>query len=136
MRIPEDERGVVVDWLLKLVLMLAILGVVVYDAGSIIVNHFTLDTAANDTANAISLAISGRPFPPNQNELLLEVKQLVASGETGADTARVVPNGTFIDTSGVVHIMLRRTADTIVVEQIEAFRDWGKATADGRAASN
>jgi hypothetical protein len=136
MRILQDERGVVFDWLLKLVLFLAILGVVGYDAGSIVVNHFTLDSAANDTANAISLAISERPFPPNQNELLLQVKQLVASGETGATTARVVPNGTFIDSSGVVHIALRRSADTIVIDQIAAFRDWAKATADGRAASN
>ena len=136
MRITQDERGIIVSWLLKLALMLAILGVVVYDGGSIVVNHFTLDTAAHDTANAISLAISERPFPPNQNELLIEVKRLVSSGETGAATARVIPNGTFIDSSGVVHITLRRRADTIVIDQIAAIRDWAKATADGRAASN
>ena len=136
MRIPRDERGVVFDWLLKLVLFLAILGVVLFDTGSIAVNHVTLDSAANDTANAISLAISQRSRPPNQNELLLEATQLVASGETGAATAEVIPEGTFVDTSGVVHITLRRRADTIVVEQITVIRDWALATADGRAASN
>jgi hypothetical protein len=135
-RIVRDERGIVIDWLLKLVVMLAVLGVVGYDAGSIAVNYFTLDSAANDTANAVSLAISQRPVPPNQGQLILEVEQLVTSGETGATTARVVEKGTFIDSSGVIHIELRRTADTIVVSQIPAIRDWAKSTADGRAASN
>jgi hypothetical protein len=136
MRVLRDERGVVFDWLLKLVLFLAISGVVLYDAGSIVVNHFTLDAAANDTANAISLSIAQRARSPNQNELLLLARQLVASGETGAPMAEVVPEGTFIDTSRVIHIALRRRADTIIVEQIEVFRDWALATADGRAASN
>jgi hypothetical protein len=136
MRFVEDERGVVIDWLLKLVLFLAVLGVVGYDAGSIAVNHFTLDSAANDTANAVSLAISERPFPPNQNQLWLDVKQLVASGETGAGTARVVEEGTFVDSFGIVHVTLRRKADTLIVKHIPAFSGWAKATADGRAASN
>jgi hypothetical protein len=136
MRIAEDERGVVIDWLLKLVLFLGVLGVVGYDAASIGVNYFTLDSAANDTANAVSLAISQAPYEPNQPQLILDVKELVASGETGAGDARVVEKETFIDSFGVVHIALRRKANTIIVTHIPAFRGWAKATADGRAASN
>src|SRR5687768_8523579 len=117
MRLLRDQRGIVISWLVKITLFLAIVGVFVFDAGSILVNVFTLDSAADDTAIALSLVITDDPFGRSDQVVFEQAQSLVASDDTLAGDARVIQNGTFVDEQGVVHVKLRRVADTLVVEQ-------------------
>lgn len=133
----RDERGIVADWLVKIVIGLAVFGVIAYDAGSILVNHFTLDSSSNDIAVGVSTDI-GAASRANQytpDEVWRLAKARVEHEEEGVEGARVAKEGTFIDETGVVHIRLRRTADTLIVRRIGAIEDWARATADGQAGT-
>lgn len=135
MPFAHDERGVIINWLVKIVLMLAVLGVIVFDIGSIAVNTFTLDSAADDAAIALSLAIETDQFGTNDAQVVQAAEQLIASDTTLAGDARVIASRTHVDENGVIHIALRRAADTLVVDQIEALRKWGIAKAEGSAST-
>lgn len=133
----RDERGIVADWLIKIVIGLAVFGVIAYDAGSILVNHFTLDSSADDIAVGVSTDI-GAASRANQytpDEVWRLAKARVEDEEEGVKGARVAKEGTFIDETGVVHIRLRRTADTLIVRRIGAIEDWARATTDGQAGT-
>ena len=136
MSIARDERGVIVNWLVKLVLGLAVLGVIVFDFGSIAVNYFTLDSAADDAAVALSLAIETDDFGTNDAQVVQAAETLIASDDSLAGDARVIVRRTHVDEDGVIHITLRRAADTLLVDQIDAIRQWGVATAEGSASTN
>ena len=133
----RTERGIVASWLAKIVIGMAIFGVIAYDAGSIMVNFFTLDSAADDLAIAVSLEVGNRGNATNftDPEIYDLAQDLVASPENGVEGAKVLRNGTSIDEEGVVHIKLRREADSLVVKRIGAIEDWAKATAEGSSGT-
>lgn len=131
-----DQRGVAVTSLLKTVLFVAIVGTVLFDGVSILVNHFTLDSAANQTAISVSLAVGSTP--PGQftdEEIFLLARAEVRDPEDGVSGARVVREGTEIDDVGIVHITLRRETGTILVSRIGPIEHWGVATATGQAGT-
>ena len=133
----RDERGIVADWLVKLVIGFAIFGVIAFDAGSILVNYFTLDSGADDVAIAVSTTVgtSSSASQYTDQEIRDLAKNEVNAEDGGVDGARVSKDGTEIDDAGVVHIRLRRVADTLVVKRIGAIAKWARATADGQAGT-
>ncbi|MDQ5816260.1 MAG: hypothetical protein M3516_08210, partial [Actinomycetota bacterium] len=66
-----DERGVVIDWLAKMILILAILGVLAFEAGALAVNYFGLDSKANEIALEIATDIQDGALPET-NDLVIE----------------------------------------------------------------
>lgn len=133
----SDQRGIVADWLVKLVIGFAIFGVIAYDAGSILVNYFTLDSGADDMAIAVSTTVGAASTASQytDDEIWRLAKTEVESEDVGVAGARVVRVGTAIDDTGVVTIRLRRVADTLIVRRIGAIEKWARATADGQAGT-
>lgn len=137
MRIRE-QRGIVADWLVKLVIGFAIFGVIAFDAGSILVNYFTLDSGADDVAKSLSVTVAGtagQSISVTDNEVFLMAQEEVGADEGGVDDAKVLRKGTNIDDAGVIHVQLRRTASTLIVKRIGAIAKWARATADGQAGT-
>jgi hypothetical protein len=127
MQLRGDERGLITNWLFRLVVGFAVIAVVIFDAGSIMVNFFTLDSTADEIAQKLSLDVTDASrFRPR--ELELQAEELVH--EAGA---RLLAFS--VDDQGVVRVKLRRRADTLVVGRIDLIKDWGRATAEGRAGS-
>lgn len=122
-----DERGLIFSWLAKLVLGFAIVAVVIFDAGAILVNFFTLDSTADEIAVSITTETTGQRL---DERLFLERAQPLAD-EAGARLVAVEfdPNGK------VVKITLRRKADTLVVGRISWIKNWARATAEGQSGT-
>ncbi len=133
----RDERGIIGDFFLKVILGLGIFAVVAYDAGSILVNYFTLDSGADDVAVVVSTSVgtSGNAAQYTDEEILQLAKAQVNSEDGGVKDARVLREGTMIDDAGIVHIRLRRVADTLIVSRIGPIARWARATADGQAGT-
>jgi len=133
----SDQRGIVADWLVKLVIGFAIFGVIAFEGGSILVNYFTLDSGADEVAVGVSITVGASGTASDYTDQ--EIRQLalaeVNAEEGGVDGARVLKVGTDIDDTGVVHIRLRRIADTLIVKRIGAIAKWARATADGQAGT-
>ena len=137
----RNERGVVVSWLVKMLLGLAIGGVIIFDAGSIAMNFFGLDSAADEVANQIATDVAtgstqasdlnalktcGRK--PSSQPLCQELQNKVKQHD--AKLLKVT-----VDLENNLKIRMRRTASTLVVSRIGFIEDWGTATAEGRAST-
>ena len=119
----SDERGGIVKWLLVLV----VLGVILFDAGSIIFNIFSIDAAADDIAVEVT---TGGSFDAVSNQFALKAK---AAELAKAKDAKLVSFS--VGTDGIVRLKLKRKANTLVVGRIDAISDWAKATGEGQAST-
>jgi hypothetical protein len=136
MTLHRNEQGIIADWLVKLVIGMALFGVILFDVGAILVNFFTLDSAADDVAVAVSTDVgAGEDNQFTDQEIFKMVKEVIASPDNGVQDARVLRRGTGIDDEGTITIRLRRVADTLVVGRIGAIEEWAKATTNGRAGT-
>jgi hypothetical protein len=129
MRVFRNERGLVVSWLVRIFLGMAVATVVLFDAGSIVVNHIGLEQAAEDIAQALATSEFSTGPTLDLTEFRAEAERLAADSDARLGRAT-------IDREGVVHITLRRTADpTIIVGRVDAIKDWARATAKAEAAT-
>lgn len=127
MRVVSDERGFIVSWLAKLAIGFVLTAVVLFDAGSIGVNFFTLDSTADDIAVALSVDI-GPGQNPTPDQLRTTARALAK--EAGARLVSVD-----LSPEGSVVVVIRRRADTLLVSRIGPLKDWALSTAEGRAGT-
>jgi hypothetical protein len=129
----RDESGLIVSWLVRIVVVLALVGVVLFDAGAIAVNFFTLDGTADEVALAVSSDIATGAIPVPNLECTRRSTQPACRAvyEVGrAEDVRIVSAS--FDQEGVFHVELKRTADTLIVGRIGPIEDWATATATAR----
>lgn len=119
----RNERGVIGDWLIKVALVLAVIGVIVFDIGAIAVNSFGLNSTATDIANEIA---------PAPGEVLTQQSVEREAAELAANAGARVVKVTFDRPNNRVSIRIRRRADTLVVGRIGPLEDWTRATAEAR----
>jgi hypothetical protein len=124
-----DERGIIADWLFKTVLVFVIVGVLMYEGGSILVNFFTLDSKADEIVVEITNSLTSNEMQGNARAIEDEAERLAE--EAGVRLVKVNVNA-----DGTLHVRLKRTADTLVVSRIGAIEGWAKATADARGSTS
>ena len=135
MKRVTDESGIIVSWLVRLAILLAVIGVVGFDLGSIVVNNVTLSSTAEEIAIAVSIEVSentGGLFPDTRI-YDMAVAEMEAEG---IENVRVLRKGTELDEEKNVHIRLRRRAETLVADLIGPLEKYTVATAAGQAGTN
>ncbi len=137
MKVLRDESGIVVSWLVKLVVGLGLAGLLLFDAGSIAVNFFGLDSTARDIAIAVSTTVVNDPATRSGvisctrgSTLPMCVQARELAREANARLAKAE-----LDPEGIVRIKLKRTASTLLVSRIGPIKDWAKATAEGQSGT-
>ncbi|MDQ3984994.1 MAG: hypothetical protein M3280_00615 [Actinomycetota bacterium] len=137
-----NDSGVVLNWLVKLILGLAIGGVVLFDAGSIVVNFFGLDSDADEVANLVATDIAGGNLPESDLNAIEQCPKNPSLNDTCRQLHRRARKKSaklteaHVDAKGNLKITLERTADTLIVEKIGPIEDWGEQSAEGRASIN
>ena len=133
----RDEQGVVVAWLVRLVLGLAVAGVILFDAAALVINYFGLDSAADEMAVAVATDVER--LAPGQ-VINCDVKNAV--GPPFCMTAHELANeheATLLEASrdpeGQITVRLRRTAETLIVQRVGFLKKYGVAKAQGLAGS-
>ena len=124
-KLMRDERGLIVGWFGKMLVGFIILGVAIYDGGSIMVNFFTLDSRADEIAVELTTGVT----PGSLSLSSIEPRAREAARESGARLISVTIEG------NIVHVTLRRKASTLLVGRIGPIEDWTRATADGQAGT-
>lgn len=131
----RGESGIVFAWLARVVIGLALLGVVLFDVGAIAVNFFSLDSATDEVALEVVTRVgSGADVIPNRECTRRAVDatcRAVYDVARGKDLRIVSAR---FDQEGVFHVEARRTADTLIVGRIGAIEDWATAKASAQAA--
>jgi hypothetical protein len=128
MRTIGNDRGAVrLVTLSRLVVILAILGVIGYDGFSIMSSHVATENDAQTAAYAASQAWHNTP------NIDLAYEAAVDSLAGKDDT--VLTQDFTVDPDGTVHLLVRHTAHTLVVQRIGALKHLGVTTEHGDANS-
>ena len=122
------ERGsIVIGWLGKIVVVLAVMGVALFDGVSVGVAHMNGQDDANSAASAANTAWTQSHNV--QDAYNAAVAAITNSNET------VLTKGFSVDTDGTVHLLLRRTAVTLVMSHIGPLKKYTVITLPGEASS-
>ena len=125
----RDERGVIVSWLARIAITTAVVGVILFDAGSIAVNFFGLDATVDDIAVQVSTSAKNVNEQISAEALEAEARKLAREAD-----ARLVAFE-FDPTSHKIQLTIKREANTLIVSRVGAIEDWGKATAESQATT-
>lgn len=125
---PSSQRGdIVVGWLTRVVAVLAVIGVMGYDAISLTVSKTTV------TDHASTAALDGADAWARTRDVNQAYAAVEASAAKNSDT--VVAKSFLIDPDGTVHVQLCRTAVTLLLHRTDTTKKWTKQCGSGRGRS-
>lgn len=114
--LPRAENGgIVTSWLLRLLIILALFGIAVFEAGSILIARVQVDGIAIDAAAEAGSEYARFHSEPSAEQAAKDVAR--------RSDARVVDFRISADGREVV-VTVEKRAKTIFVHKIEALRRW------------
>jgi hypothetical protein len=124
-----DRGDIVLGWLTKLVATLAVLGVIGFDAISLVSTRFQAEDHAQTATRTAS-----ETYRSSQS---LQAAYDAAVAEVAVHGDTIDPTSFTVGTDGAVTLTLRRTASTMLVEKVGPLRDWTRVetTVTGRTSS-
>jgi Flp pilus assembly protein TadG len=130
LRTPSgDGGGIVLGWLTRLTLVLAIVGLVAFDGISIVTSRLSLEDVGNQAARSASETWQRT----HDIRAALASAQQTAS-ESNADTG-VVTDSLSVDPDGTAHLTVTRQASTLVAHYIPPMRAWCDLRVEGTGRS-
>jgi hypothetical protein len=115
----RDARGgIVLGWFFKIIVMLAILAIVSFETGAIIVAKVTADRVAIDAASE-----AGQVYFATGSHAKAEdaAKQVAAKDDVQVINFEVTPEGTY------VQVTVRKKASTFIVQHIGFLKRFATA---------
>lgn len=121
MNLRDERAGIITGWLFKIVLSLAILGVALFEAGSVILAKVSVDRIAIEAADEAGLEY-GRTRSSTK-------AQQIAERVAGRQDAEVVGKIKVYRDLDQVTVTVRKQATTLVLEKIGFLRRYTLQTA-------
>ncbi len=123
----DDTGDIVLSWLTKTVVIIAIFGLVLFDAIAVAVGRMNTTDAAGEVALAGSEAWHLHP----------DVQTAYNAAEAAAESrgGEVLPSDFTVDTSGTVRLRLRRQVTTLLMHRVGPLRRFTVAVESGQANS-
>ena len=127
--VHADERGIILASLLKMLLVLALVGVAVVEAGSILFTTLRIQDSAEAAAIAGADELNESGDPQQARAQVIETLR-IRDPEARLKKFEASPDGT-------VRVTVRKVAPTILVQRFDFSEGWGiiDAEARGRPAS-
>jgi hypothetical protein len=116
---------VISSWILKIVLVVAVLGFVIIEVGSPLVVRITLDSAAHEAADEAALELKGTS----------NVDMARAVAQEQADRADAQLQDFQVDEQRNVRVTLFKKAKSYVLHNFEQTRGWYDVRVSASAAS-
>jgi hypothetical protein len=121
----RDSGSIVLGWLTKVMLVLTIAGVVLFDGVSVGVARMSAQDDANTAAQA------ARDSWSSSHDV--QVAYAAAVAAISNPNERVLTHGFTIAPDGTVHLWLRRSATTLVLYRIGPLKKYGVVKVEGEA---
>ncbi len=127
----DDRGGIVIGWLTKLTVALALAGIVLFDAISV---GTTRATVADDGSYAAHQAADTWA---DTKDLQQTFNSATAAALEQNPQNVVSTKGFTVDPDGTVHLVISRTAHTMVLYRWDRTAKWAvvRTTAEGRSVS-
>jgi len=123
---PRDAGTIVIGWLVKIALVLAVFGVCAFDTISISAGHMNAEDDANTAASAAA-------FEWHSSHNIDSALRAAQDAITNPDET-VLADSLTIDQDGTAHLKLRRKVSTLVAYRIGPLKKYTVFTVDGGAA--
>jgi hypothetical protein len=129
----EADRGdIIIGWLVRVVLLLGVLGVLVFEGLSLV----TARVNGMDIANKVAYEASEAYLNSNAGQKArVKAARIAAETEAAEHTAEVVKNSMKVAEDGTVTLRIRRTAGTILLYRSRYTADYAVVISDGHARS-
>jgi hypothetical protein len=127
--LAHDRGDVILSWLSRVVVVLAITAVIGFDALSIAVAH----VSATDDANTAAVAASAAW---RTDKGALSPTLLAAQTSAAQHDEIVLPTSLTVERDGTVHLKLQRHATTLVVRHIGPLKSWADVIVKGSGKSD
>lgn len=124
MRLIRDERGIIVGWIVKLFLGLALFGIALFEAGAIIVSRVTIDRISIDAAQEAGLEY-GRSKSTTK-------ARKVAETFAEQNDAELLDFEILNDGERIL-VTVEKHASTLFVDRIPGIKDYATARATNTA---
>lgn len=105
----------IAGWLLKVVVVLAVIGVVFVEVGSPVIAHFQVDSAAHDAADDASSNLFHGGNPDTARD---------AANQDAAKEGAMVESLTIDPDGRTVHVRLLKHARSFVLKKVGWFKKW------------
>jgi Flp pilus assembly protein TadG len=113
----RDERGVIVNFLVKTLVVFALLGLIAYDLGQVVVAQ----VKAQDAAAAAAQAGADTWYSSKDaNKARVAAQDAAASEDPASHIIHFQVNS-----NGSVTVTVERTANTLIVERVPPLRHFG-----------
>lgn len=123
-RLVPDERGIIVSFLIKLMIGLAIAGFILAEAGQIIFARVSAEDVADRAATA-----AAREYEDSGN---VDTARRVAMDVAEEDEAKLKKRGGFVvNPDGSIRVIVRKRADTLLVDKIDFMKELTIAVGEG-----
>lgn len=119
----SERGGIITGWLLKLVLSLAIFGLVAFEAGAIVVAKVTIEDIAGD-----AVAAAAQEYRSSQNQDAAEK----AAREVAESKGAVLEAFSVVENGKAVVVTLSKPAKTLFVHRIGVTDGWAVARSTRR----
>jgi hypothetical protein len=128
-RRPRGDAGSVAPWgVVRLAVLLAVLGALAYDAGSVALAALNVQTTADDSLTAASVAW--------QRSKNVDVAYQAALARAVQDHRTIGPDHFTVGPDGTVALQIRGTAHTLLLSRIGPLRSWAVVTADASGGNS
>jgi Flp pilus assembly protein TadG len=121
-----DESGIVTSWLIKVVVGIALVGLVFVEGGSIIFTKLTVQDAAESAATA------GVDYLSRNPQDCRGADGIARGAVANKDSEAAVTRSTCLS-DGRFRVTVRKEATTMVVERIPPISDWAVAVSTATA---
>ena len=121
----RDRGSIVIGWLTKLIVVLAVLGVILFDVVSVSIARIGAEDDANDAASA-----AGFEWRATHN---IQSAYDAAVHALPSDTESIPPKSFVIDSAGTVHLTVKRVTRTMIAHRIGPLKQFDVVTAQGES---
>jgi hypothetical protein len=111
-------------WFIRLVGVLAVLGVIGFDGFSVVAAHLS---ASDDAQNVAQASANAYKVDPTWQTALTAAQQALPKGDT------LVANSLTINANGEVSVKVRRTANSVLLHLFSQTKSWAVVTEAGTA---
>jgi Tfp pilus assembly protein PilX len=129
---PTDRGDIVLGWLVRVVAVLALLGLFVFEGLSLVAARVSGTDAANQIALEASEAYLNHNGSPAART---KAAGMAAHSEAGKHAAEIITNSIKVQKDGTVHLRIRRTATTLFLYRTKHTAALAVIESEGNARS-
>lgn len=118
-----ERGGIVTGWLLKLVLSLAIVGVVAFEAGAIVVAKVTIESVTGDVLSEAA-EVYGPAHDAEQAEKA--ARAVAEQNDAVLERFEITENG------AAIVVTVQKKAKTLLLHRLSFAKDWAVASSTRR----